>query len=255
MQHGWMVFPHSDDVWRLGLQPIDFMKQSLSSDVASKTSQLNLNIWLNLLRERLEYLVSELKDDISTLYGVSSEQSKHVDGKQATAVLHLRLELLFKPDDMIRALQIMGPPYKEKKKKKKKNKHRIVWSTKRSEAAAKEESVIVLYGLYVNKAYWEEDAGTLVEDLKSTGVGTQLSRAAASTKGPEVFGSFGDKKEEETEKEKEEKEKEKEKGGKGSKMYNAPVVVGGLDVGHVLLNKGKVSDPEYWLRRGVHLSS
>merc|ERR1712166_454547 len=131
------------------------------------------------------------------------------------------------PDDMIRALQIMGPPYKEKKKKKNKH-HRIVWSTKRSEAAAKEESVVVLNGLYVNKAYWEEDAGTLVEDLKSTGVGTQLSRAAASTKGPEVFGSFGDKKEEQTEKEKE--EKEKEKGGKGSKMYNAPVVVGGLDV-------------------------
>ena len=239
------------------------MKQSLSSDVGSKKSQLNLNIWLNLLRERLEYLVSELKDDISTLYGVSPEQSKQfkqVDEKQATAVLHLRLEFLFKPDDMIRALQIMGPPCKEKKKKKKTTKQcRIVWSTKRSEAASKEEDVIVLNGLYVNNAYWDDDAGALVEDLKSTGASTQLrSSAAASTEGPEVFGRFmliGDKMEEETEKEKEEEEKEKEKNGKGSKIYNAPVVVGGLGVGYVPLNKGKVSDPAYWLRRGVRLSS
>jgi hypothetical protein len=217
------------------------MEQSLSSGETRKKPQLNLNIWLNLLRERLEYLSSDLKDDISASYGTISPDQ--VEGVTTTTVLRLRVDFLFKPDDMLRSLQIMGPLLTKldddegKIKPSTEKEHRIVWSTRR----APKESVVVLDGLCVNNAYW--DAGALVEALPSTEAKQQ--RGAASTKGPTLFGKFVA-----IEDEKEEKE-EKE----NNRMFDTPVVVGELDVGCVLLNKGKVADSEYWLRRSVHLSS
>ena len=61
------------------------MEQSLSSGETRKKPQLNLNIWLNLLRERLEYLSSDLKDDISASYGTISPDQPTMQTKPTSS--------------------------------------------------------------------------------------------------------------------------------------------------------------------------
>ena len=210
---------------------------------------------MNGLQHRWNYLSGQLKTDATNLLNLNG--LPHV----------LRLDLLFCPEEMLSALDLMLQ-HRHKK---------IVWSLS-PQNEQDEQCNLVLQGLTLRNAYWDPHHRELRETVREGG-GIDVVVQSSFSKQQSLDSATHDK-EERRALERRESNKgrplvyghvvaaehgTREGGGGGvnekwletpihDKWLETPIHVGHVKIGAVRLSQGGVHKVEHWLKRGVCLS-